>query len=388
MKRKMDFIAKVALTLLMVVGCLSFKSIDAEGDKLKFTIDSSVASSIEGTLVIDLYRIADIVWDGSNTKQTTYVLKTTEETKAFKDVFDGLDVGVDKEQRDADPTYNEIRSKKDLSELANTAAGIVFGSNPKIASTKQELPINTENAVDAGLYLAIVRNKGTEAKPIAEADVDKYLKDEDGNYYSFANSHDKEYDFNPYLVFVVGDNVNPVNLDEEVKTEEGETEIVHVKYSEKDRFGLMEIIKYVSLGGEPATVVFRVQGYESEEAYKAGDDPIYEKVLAIGIEDAGEYRDDSLVLDDILVNTYVVVTEEYAGASYVLYNWELPDSSIITPIEEDDDGNPIAQTWKFWNKLDDKRKKGYGIKNTFTKGEENWNYPDAEDLDGGNDNYE
>ena len=89
-----------------------------------------------------------------------------------------------------------------------------------------------------------------------------------------------------------------------------------------------------------------------------------------------------------LVNTYVVVTEEYAGASYVLYNWELPDSSIITPIEEDDDGNPIAQTWKFWNKLDDKRKKGYGIKNTFTKGEENWNYPDAEDLDGGNDNYE
>ena len=233
-----------------------------------------------------------------------------------------------------------------------------------MGADKKALPVNTEHSVESGLYLAIIRSTGTDKKPISEADVEDYIKFEEKKYYSFANSHDKEYDFNPYLVFVKDDNTNPINLDE---IDEETQELVMLKYTEKDRFGLLEIVKFVTLGGQPATVVFRVAGYESEEAYNAGEDPIYEKVLSIGINEAGEYHDPTLLLDDILVNTYVVVTEEYAGASYVWYRTVTPDSSIITPVEEDEEGNPIPQTWEFYNKLDDKRKKGYGIRNTVTE---------------------
>ncbi len=354
MKRKMKFITKIIMVLLMVVGCLSYRSVFADDDKLKITVDTSVTEAIakegNGGLVVDLYKVADIIWDG-NPSKATYVLKTDADSP-FKE-FNDLDVGVKETGGISD---DEVKK------LANKAAGIVFGSDPKIDPVGEPLPVNEEHAVNTGLYLAIVRSTKMNKKDITAADTDEYLVSEDGAYYSFANSHDKEYDFDPYLVFVRGDNTNPVNLDE--KGEDGE--LVMLKYTEKDRFGLMEIVKHVTLGGQPATVVFRVVGYESEDAFKAGEDPIYEKVLSIGINEAGEYHDDTLLLDDILVNTYVVVTEEYAGASYVLYKTVTPDSSIITPVEEDDEGNPIPQTWEFYNKLDDKRKKGYGIRNTVS----------------------
>ena len=84
MKRKMKFITKITMVLLMVIGCLSYRSVFAEEGKLNFSIDSTVADSIEGDLVVDLYRIADIVWDGTNKEQTTYLLHTAEGS-AFKD---------------------------------------------------------------------------------------------------------------------------------------------------------------------------------------------------------------------------------------------------------------------------------------------------------------
>lgn len=374
MKSRMKFITKAVLLLLVVTGCLSYRLILADDDKLRFSINSEVAESIEdesGPLVVDLYFIADIVWDGSNTEQTTYLLKTREGSK-FKDDFDGLNVGVSIES-------GELWDKDnvDLDELANTAAGIVFGSETKeISASPKTLPVNTDNAVEKGLYLAIVRSAGTTSSPIDEDQTDKYIKIDNNKYYSFANSHEYEYIFNPYLVFVSGNNVNPIEMD---TVDEDEETLVMLKYTRKERFGLMEIIKYVTVGGEPATTVFRVQGFESEESYKNGDDPIYEKVLAIAIKDADEYRDESLVLDDVLVDTYIVVTEEEPGASYELYKSEILNGSVITPVvyEVDENGEyvldengkkiPQPQIWTFYNKLSDINKKGYGIKNSVSK---------------------
>ena len=354
MKRKTKFIFDISMVLLMVIGCLSYRSVHADNDTVNFKIDSGIAGSIEGGLVVDLYYIADIEWDGSS-EQTTYRLKT-EEDSPFKETFDGLDVGVDKEQRDIDPDYNQIRGGQDLFELANTAAGIIFGEDPKtITSTYAKVPVNTDKTVSEGLYLAILRSGTYE-----EDDTDHYLEMEDDKYGSFAPSYDTEYVFSPYLVFVKSGNASAIAMDE--TDEEGG--LVMLKYETRDRLGLLEIIKHVTLGGQKATVVFRVLAYENKTAYEDGAEPFYEKVLALDIENAGEYRDDSLVLDDIPVGSYVIVREEYAGASYELYRTVPENPMTITPIEEDEEGEPIAQTWQFYNRLNDKNKKGYGVVNT------------------------
>ena len=72
----------------------------ADQGKVKFTITLEEGQTIEGDLVLDLYRIADIVWDGtgekdtSGKKQTSYYLETAADSdfKSFNGVklFDML----------------------------------------------------------------------------------------------------------------------------------------------------------------------------------------------------------------------------------------------------------------------------------------------------------
>ena len=383
MKGKFYFITRVVLITLIAVGCLSYRSVSADGDPIKypieFGVDTSVVTTIEGDLVYDLYKIAKIEWDGSTGEGgTTYKL---EAEAPFAEKFNGKNVGVDKTTGKIKGT--ELDPKEYTQGLANEAAKIIFADTTPLAPIAgSPYKVNELKTVEPGFYLAVMRSTGTTDDPIAYTNTDKYLrvpKTEGENYTSYANSRDKTYVFDVYPVFVKGDNAKNIALDEQT-TDQG---LRMIKYTVEDRFGLIKIVKHVSLGGQAATVVFKVQGYENEAASKAeGAVPIYEKVLAVDVNEAGEYaKDDSLIIDDIPVGTYVVVNEVYAGASYECewYKTVVPEKGqTILPVDQLDKENnkPIPQTWEFYNKLNDKSKKGYGITNRFEKENGTWGYVD------------
>lgn len=342
MKRR-KFITGIFLLLMVVTGSLSYKSVYADTGKAKFTITLEEGQAIEGDLVLDLYSIADIVWDGTGEKdttgkkQTSYYLQTAEDS-AFKADFNDLNVGVDKETQ-------QYRGDIDIDALANTAAGIVFGGESKtINAAYPGLALNTEYDLDAGLYLAIVHSGDLE-----EADYEEYLDVEESNYTSHAYSYDKTYTFKPLLVFVYGDNAAAIDLS---KKDEDE---VLIKYSIDDRFGQLQIIKFVSVyGGKKTntTLIFSVKGYDKN------DNLVYDKILTLALNKGGEY--DPIVLDDIPVGTRVVVTEDYSGASYELVSKE-GDEQTIEPFNEKE-----LQIARFENKYNDIPFSGYGVTNTFT----------------------
>lgn len=341
--KKRKFITWIFLLLMVVTGCLSYKSVYAETGKAKFTITLEEGQAIEGDLVLDLYSIADIVWDGTGEKdttgkkQTSYYLQTAEDS-AFKAVFNGLNVGVDKDTQ-------EFRGEIDIDALANSAAGIVFGEDPKtIKAVYPGMALNTEYDLNTGLYLAIIHSGDFE-----EADYKEYLDVDGSNYTSNAYSYDKTYVFKPLLVFVYGDNASAIDL-----SKKNEDEVL-IKYSIEDRFGQFQIIKFVSVyGGEKTntTLVYSVKGYDKN------DNLVYDKILTLALNKGGEY--DPIVLNDIPVGTRVVVTEEYSGASYELISKE-GDEQTIVPIDEEK-----PQIARFTNKYNDIPYSGYGVTNTFT----------------------
>ena len=63
MKRRKKIITGVLLISLIVTGCLSFRSIFAEGPKLTFSFTPVSDKENISDLVVDLYEIADIEWD-------------------------------------------------------------------------------------------------------------------------------------------------------------------------------------------------------------------------------------------------------------------------------------------------------------------------------------
>ena len=356
MKGKLNFITRVVLIALIAIGCLSYRSVSADGDPIEFGINPTVKTAIEtytqGSLVYDLYRIADIKWYGS-IDVTSYKLVAEEPFAAFN----GKNVGVDKTTGQMkDPTV-------DPKALANDAAKIVFGETPRTPVATYNVN-EQNNTIAPGFYLAVIRSSTT-------SDSKDYLRIKDGDYSSYANSKDKTYIFDMYPVFVRGNNAADISLEEVTGFHE-------IKYSVEDRFGLIKIVKHVTLGGQAATIVFKIQGYDKAPDTE-GAKLIYEKVLSVDVNEAGEYaKDDSLVIDDIPVGTYVVVKEAYEGASYEWYKTVVPEKGqTILPVDQlgkDKNNKPIPQTWEFYNKLNDKSKKGYGIMNEFVKDGKDWDY--------------
>ncbi len=367
MKKQNKIISRIVLILLVIAGCLSNRSIFAENSSV--TISTGVDDVIEDKLQFDFYEIADIVWDGKanedgTPKQTTFRLKVNEDLSAslVGSSFDDLDVGVDKETGNlwSGQTYLELAA------LGHEAAGIVFGDDYNGTATTTDAGTAC-SLVSGKLYLAIARSDKT---PIDSTD--DYLIVEGDEYHSFAYSYDHKYIFEPYLVFVY-DSEMSVEFEDTKEMLNGD---VVVKYTEEPRYGRAEIIKFVKVyGGEKTDtdILFSVKGYSDESC----DDEylVYDKLIPLHINKAGTY--DPIVLEDIPVGTYVIVTEIYSGASYKLITPnDDGETQVITPyVPDEEDYEPNGpQVWHFTNTYNDKSKQGYGVVNTFTYNDGEWDY--------------
>ncbi len=342
--KKTKFITGLILLLMLITGLSSGKIIYADTSKVKFSISLESGQSIEGGLVLDLYKVADIVWDGSNQTQTTYLLSTSDSSpfKAFK----GKNVGINKD------TGKPYDSTLDLDQMAVDAAKIVF-KEPKMAADLSA-NVGTEYSLNNGMYLAIARSGN-----VQQSDTANYLN---GDFTSFAYSRDKTYTFKPLLVFVYGDNAEAIDLSKK------DNDNVLIKYSVDVRYGQLNVAKIVSVYGGPKTntkLYIKVKGYDKT------DKLVYNKSIAIEINKVGPY--DPIELKDIPVGTKVIVTEEYPGASYEFVSAVYSGTSTgtvsgqtvtvaeITPVDK-----TKIQTVTFTNTYNNIPITGYGVKNTLT----------------------
>ena len=221
MKRRKKIITGVLLISLIVTGCLSFRSIFAEGPKLTFSFTPVSDKENISDLVVDLYEIADIEWDGTNAR---YVIKDVKND--FKTDFpEGQDVSVykveeseetDPETEPSDEGVNPYTTKDHLKTVASNALGIINTKDIKKAGT---ISVGTGEFKQNGLYLGVVRSESTTEKK----DYIKTIKIEDDveTNVSYAYSNSLEYRFSPLLIFMLDDE-KPVTLKYETEYRLGE----------------------------------------------------------------------------------------------------------------------------------------------------------------------
>ena len=227
MKMK-KFITRVVLLLLIITGCLTFRSILAAGNNsITFTFELpkhegayDEDDQLEDVLVYDLYYIAPIKWDGAgdgtNPESTKYYIPSgdivTSYQSAFPASFKDTDGNINVSERETPPdsgVYELVNTAlKDytLPELANDLARIVYNNSITPNTTdpdtndRANLPFVDKNTgIEDGLYLALVHvdgdsnylKKKTVKVPVPGSDT--YT--EKDVYYTAANSIYHEYDF-------------------------------------------------------------------------------------------------------------------------------------------------------------------------------------------------
>ena len=404
--KKKKFITRVILLLLLVTGCLTFRSIQAaeEGNSLtlKFSLPEKDPEAYDAddvladTPVYDLYYIAPIKWDGAgdgvHADSTKYYIPYTEIESDYQSLFTGFkdsndDINVSEREGSL---VNTALKEYGLNVLANDIATKIFGGTTQLTPDVASVPINQpKTGLEDGLYLAIVRGSSATTK-------DKYLKTRteetvDGDqvvtetkYYSYINSKYHEYDFDPLLVFL--------------KSSENVADLTaKMKYTENPRYDDLLIVKELtSIGGkgtdefsfEPVTFVYEVTAYDPKDTTKV----IYQDVASITISSDSKLIGQTIA-ERIPVGAKVEVTEIY-GRSYTLTEVEgnpLSTTHIIVSARDDNgehliddetklyqyensDGKPIFAYTYFKNAFDYNPLEGYGIDNMYRYGEDGWFY--------------
>ncbi len=353
MKVHGKFITKVALLLLIVSGCLGLNYVYAASQTV--TIEADISQEIEGGLQTDLYKVAGVYWDPY---AADYYCEPVNADYAA--LFDNKNLFVKKADHDGvQRIYFKSRMAEDgktkifVDEALMKDETFTYGC-AKVALDGTTSPVSipmslsdgktsgTKDITPSALYVFVARGAGLPK--------DEYLvKETDSKYTTIAYSYDKKYTFTPYIFFYNG-------------LEEPNTKRV-LKYEEDERFGQLNIIKIITQfdarpQDKPQIAVFRVEGYKSSDKTVK----VYECVLTLEITRAGRY-DPAFELKDIPVGTYVEVTEEYAGASYVLVSQKVQTVESILPLSHKDSPQEV----EYINKFNDIPKRGYGYNNEFTK---------------------
>ncbi len=345
---------------LMFIGLLSFKNTYAEGESSETELVSDSGAENEestvvglvftsdindledsGKLVVDMYKIADIEWDG---KRATYVLKNA--VAAFSDFKNDQDVGS-KKDKDGKET-NEFVTKENLDLLGSKALNIVKTNSSVSPVEGSPLEVNaSEGFTKNGLYLAVTRSDKV-------TDKEKYIKtittkDGEGKEsqlnVSYASSNDKEYHFLPRLMFLMDTN--------------GESP---VKYESVPRYGELVIYKdLLTYAGKPVTFAFRVQGTKMVDEKEVLYDIDYASITF------SKYGKKSYTVKHIPVGTKVTVTEVYQGGSYTVTTSESGSATILFPADKKENKDYKESSVTFINDFDDKKNNGFGANNAFKR---------------------
>ena len=350
MKRRKKIITGALLISLIVTGCLSFRSIFAEGPLLTFSFTPVSEKENISDLVVDLYKIAeDIEWDGTNAR---YVIKDVKND--FKTDFpEGQDVSVykveeseetDPETEPSDEGVNPYTTDEHLKTIASNALGII---NTKDIEKVDTVSVGTGEFKQNGLYLGVVRSESTAEKK----DYIKTIKIEDDveTNVSYAYSNSLEYRFSPLLIFMLDDE-KPVTL----------------KYETEYRLGGLVIEKeLMNYAGRPVTFVFKVEDVTDTA------NPVLVDYVSLTFQSYGIKQ---YIMKNLPVSHQFRVTEVYSGGSYSVRTDTEQETPIKFPATLKDSEVYEESKVTFVNDFDDKKNEGYGVENPYKYGEKGWEY--------------
>ena len=310
-------------------------------------IEEAELASVEGgDLVVDLYKIADIEWDGSIGR---YLFSS--DINGIVDIFASSEAFQQKENTDSYYVKMSYSDGDDngkladaLSEIADEAADVLFRGSAD-PETPQMVPVNStseeSSTAERGLYLGVVRPEG-------KSDQVDYLDTDGDTVRSFANSATMVYTFDPILIPMTNTDFEEINL----------------KYASDVRLGDLKIVKELLtfVEGSPVTFVFYIHAeLDGQQVY---DD--YESLTFAGAD-----TNSVTILGKIPMGASVTVEESYEGTTYQLVDTEYSsgeDDFVIVP--PDEDGNIATVT--FTNDFRESNIKGYGVRNEYTVVEEQY----------------
>ena len=312
-------------------------------------------------VVIDLYRIADAVEvSGYDTYDWSVNAPFAEEIGTIDKKIDG-----DGWKKLAQQVADVVLGKAPEGETKWDPTAAAEKIDASLKSTGN--PAGTEiKGLKAGLYLVIAR--GTvyikDNKYAATADGET---PETSGTVTIANSETITYKFSPELVSLptkeaVNDVINTANPGPWISNP-----TITLKPSQEERLGNLEIVKTLDeyadrekkvgenprMMKDPATFVFKLTIYEDESKAKV----IKEDYLSAVFD---EFGTKTLLVENLPVNSFVVVKEEYSGRNYSAKVEEgsatiIADETVQVPFE---------------NYYDDREGGGGSVTNKFTNSEE------------------
>ena len=356
-------LAAVLMVLSVPIGLTPAYAVDL-GD-CSLTVIPGNAMALEDLekagVVIDLYRVADAV------EVSGYDTYDWSVNAPFAEKIGTIDKNIDGDG---------------WKKLAKQAADVVLGEAPegetkwdptaaaeKIDSSLKSTgnPAGTEiKDLKAGLYLVVARGtfdiKENKYAAVAEGETP-----ETSGTVTIANSETISYKFSPELVSLptkeaVNDVINTANPGPWISNP-----TITLKPSQEERLGNLEIVKTLDdyadrekkvgenprMMKDPATFVFKMTVYEDESKAKV----IKEDYLSAVFD---EFGTKTLLVENLPVNSFVVVKEEYSGRNYSAKVEEgsatiIADETVQVPFE---------------NYYDDREGGGGSVTNKFTNSEE------------------
>lgn len=300
-----------------------------------------------GSIAIDLYRVATLQKDGAYDKFTYEMLPdysaVSVDTKSVEDAANGL---LD---REAAQEWSAIAQALAGVVKENASAATASGS----AGTKLSLPENGDGE-SVGLYLMFVREK---EKTLADSFVE--VESDDGAQIATrVISPNYTYDFSPQLVAfpwmekdAEGNSQYPWIYDREVNLAQ--------KYTSDYRYGSIRIVKRLPeyLEGKSATFVFQVESQYNDVEDRDTSAFVYSDVKTLSFTAAGE--DEILIEDAFPIGAQVTVTEVYSGS---VYSNGGNAAQTLTVTVNDTAGTVTAE---FTNRYNDSGNGGGSVVNSF-----------------------
>ena len=356
-------LAAVLMVLSVPLGLTPAYAVDL--GECSLTVNPGNAMSAEDLekagVVIDLYRIADAVEvSGYDTYDWSVNAPFAEEIGTIDKKIDG-----DGWKKLAQQVADVVLGKAPEGETKWDPTAAAEKIDASLKSTGN--PAGTEiKGLKAGLYLVIAR--GTvyikDNKYAATADGET---PETSGTVTIANSETITYKFSPELVSLptkeaVNDVINTANPGPWIYNP-----TITLKPSQEERHGNLEIVKTLDdyadrekkvgnnprIMKDPATFVFKMTVYEDESKAKV----IKEDYLSAVFD---EFGTKTLLVENLPVNSFVVVKEEYSGRNYSAKVEEgsatiIADETVQVPFE---------------NYYDDREGGGGSVTNKFTNSEE------------------
>ena len=334
-------VLKRSLILLMAAAVLlgavpmmnaradDFVDLDAECS-VKVTSDSDeiLADFKTSNAVVDLYLVADAVKVSG---------------------FDTYDFSVLPAYQSA-VYIPDKPTNDDWDDLAQAAAGVVFGQGTPPAPTKSGVALSSISGLKAGMYLVVTRD--AELK-------DYQTKTEDGKIVTLVNTDYYQYKIQPQLISLPTKEAVGGVISTAAPGPWLYEMTINLKMSRERRLGDLEIIKTLSSyqTGEDAFYVFDVT-----VTLEGVTEPVYSSVITLNFSQAGQKF---ARIEGLPAGADVVVTEEYNGSTYKLSSISPQTTQIV------------ADTMvgvSFVNDYENHRRGGHGITNHFTYGNNDWSW--------------